>query len=55
MIVFDYSFYSKNKLWMQYFRRVSTYEIEKDGFASIRLYEIMLWSIASRRDGPGSR
>ena len=55
MIVFDYSFYGKNKLWVKYFRRGSTYEIDTDRSSSTRLYGIMLRSIASRGGGPGSR
>ena len=55
VIVFDYSFYDKNKLWIKYFRRGSTYEIDTDRSSSTRLYGIMLRSIASRGGGPGSR
>ena len=55
MIVFDYSFYGKNKLWMKYYRRGLSFEMETDRPASPRLYGIMLRSIAPRGGGPGSR
>ena len=55
MIVFDCSFYGKNKLWIKYYRRGRSFEIETDRALSPRLYGIMLRSIASRGGGPGSR
>ena len=55
MVVFDYSFYNKNKLWLKYYRRGRSFEIDTDRPSSLRLYGIMLRSIASRGGGPGSR
>ena len=55
MIIFAYSFYGKNTLWLKYYRRGHSFEIETDRSSSPRLYGIMLRSIASRGGGPGSR
>ena len=48
MIVFEYSFYGRDKLWMKHFRRGSTYEIDTDRSSSTRLCGIVLRSVASR-------
>ena len=45
----------KNQLWLKYFRRGSTSELDTDRATSTRLYGIMLRSIASKGGGPGSR
>ena len=55
MVVFDYYFYGKNKLWLKYYRRGQSFELDTDRPTSHRLYGIMLRSIASRGGGPGSR
>ena len=55
MIVFDYAFYGRDKLWLKYFRRGTTYEIDTDRSSSTRLCGVMLRSVASRGGGPGSR
>ena len=55
MIVFDYSCYGKNQLWLKCFRRGSTSALDTDRATSTRLYGIMLPSIASKESGPGSR
>ena len=55
MIIFDYAFYGKNRLWIKYYRRGQSFEIDTDRPTSPRLYGIMLRSIASKGGGPGSR
>ena len=51
MIVFDYSFYGKNKLWVEYYRRGQSFATDTDRPTPPRLYGIMLRSIASRGGG----
>ena len=55
MIVFRYAFYGKFKLWLTYYRRGQSYEIETSRPESPRLYGTMLRSVASCGGGPGSR
>ena len=55
MIVFRYAFYGKGKLWLTYYRRGQSYEIETSRPESPRLYGTMLRSVASCGGGPGSR
>ena len=55
MVVFAYSFYGNQNLWVKYYRRGLSLEIETDGASSPRLYGMMLRSVASRECGPGSR
>ena len=55
MMVFDYAFYGKDKLWLKYYRRGLAYEVDTNRSASPRLYGTMLRSVASFGGGPGSR
>ena len=55
MIVFDYAFYGKDKLWLKYYRRGLAYKVDTHRSASPRLYGTMLRSVASFGGGPGSR
>ena len=55
MVVFEFSFYGKNKLWLKYYRRGQSFEMDTDRPTPPRLYGIMLRSITSRGGGPGSR
>ncbi len=55
MIVFDYAFYGKANLWLRFFRRNVSYELDTCRKDSPRLYGIVLRSVASRGGGPGSR
>ena len=55
MIICAYSFSSSTKLWLKYYRRGSSYELESNRATSPRSYGMMLRSVASRGGGPGSR
>ena len=55
MMIFDYAFYGQNRLWIKYYRRGQSFEMDTDRPTSPRLYGIMLRSIASKGGGPGSR
>ena len=55
MIVFRYAFYGKDKLWLKYYRRGQSYEVDTSRPSSPRLYGTMLRSVASFGGGPGSR
>ena len=55
MVVFAYSFYANQNLWVRYYRRGFTSQIATDRASSPRLYGMMLRSVASKGGGPGSR
>ena len=52
MVVFAFSFYGNQNLWVRYYRRGPSSEIETERSSS---YGMMLRSVASRGGGPGSR
>ena len=55
MVVFAYSFYGNQSLWVRYYRRGITSEVETNRSSSPRLSGMMLRSVASRGGGPRSR
>ena len=55
MIIFNYAFYGKDKLWIKYYRRGLACQADTSRSSSPRLCGKMLRSVASFGGGPGSR